>query len=247
MQFALYTPDKMKDIPVLFFLSGITCTEQNFIQKSGYQKFASENEIAIVVPDTSPRGDNIPNVEDIKLGKGAGFYMNAVKGIWSKNYNMYDYICEELFELINNNFDFSNTQIGIFGHSMGGGGAIQIALKNNKLFKSVSAFSPICSLHKSNFAKEACEKYLGKNNDLIDSYDPIFLMQNSDNLDQIKIDVGLNDNFLNDLYIDDFEKICIEKNQKLILNKHEGYDHGYYFIQSFIKDHLDFHTSILKK
>ena len=246
MQFALYTPDKKKNVPVLYFLSGITCTEQNFIQKSGYQKFASEHKIAVVVPDTSPRGDDIPDDEDYKLGKGAGFYLNATEQTWSENYNMYDYISFELPKLINENFNFSKIQIGIFGHSMGGGGAIQCAIKNKKLFKSVSAFSPICSLHKSSFAKEARDKYLGNNIDTINLFDPIFLIDNNDNLDQIKIDVGLNDEFFNDLYISDFEKICEKQNQKLIINMHDGYDHGYYFIQSFIEDHFKFHSLILK-
>ena len=245
MQFALYTPNKKEGIPVIFFLSGITCTEQNFIQKSGFQKFASENEIAVVVPDTSPRGENIPDDENYKIGKGAGFYLNASEKIWSDNYNMYDYICSELPELINENFDFSKTKIGIFGHLMGGGGAIQCALKNQNTFKSVSAFSPICSLKNSAFAELAREKYLGNNIDLINSYDPIFLIENSNNLDHLKIDVGLSDEFLNDLYISDFENICEKQNQKLLINKHKGYNHGYYFIQSFIEDHLNFHALIL--
>ena len=247
MQFSLYTPDKKENVPVLFFLSGITCTEQNFIQKSGYQKFASKNEIAIVVPDTSPRGDKIPDDDDFKLGKGAGFYLNASEQKWSRNYNMYDYVCFELTKLINEHFDFSKKSIGIFGHSMGGGGAIQCAIKNQNLFKSVSAFSPICSLHKSNFAKEARDKYLGNNIDYINRYDPSYLIQNNENLNSIKIDVGLADEFYDDLYINDFENICEKQNQKLIINKHKGYDHGYYFIQSFMEDHFNFHLSILKK
>ena len=247
MQFAVYTPEKKIDAPVLYFLSGITCNEQNFIQKSGYQKFASENEIAIVVPDTSPRGEDIPDNEDYKLGQGAGFYLNATSEKWSQNYNMYDYVCLELPKLINQNFNFSKSQIGIFGHSMGGGGAIQCAIKNNKLFKSISAFSPICSFHKSNFAKEARDQYLLNDIGLINSYDPLYLLQNNKNLNQIKIDVGLDDDFFDDLFIDDFEKICAEKKQHLIINKHKGYDHGYYFIQSFIEDHIKFHASILSQ
>ena len=209
-------------------------------------KFASENEIGIVVPDTSPRGKDVPDNEDYRLGKGAGFYLNATKEKWSENYNMYDYICFELTKLINENFNFSKTKIGIFGHSMGGGGAIQCALKNQNIFKSVSAFSPICSFKSSAFSELARQQYLGNNIDTINLYDPIFLIENSNNLDHIKIDVGLNDEFLNDLYISDFENVCEKQNQKLLINKHIGYDHGYYFIQSFIEDHLNFHSSILK-
>jgi len=246
MQFALYTPEINEDIPILYFLSGITCSEQNFIQKSAYQKYASDHKIAVIVPDTSPRGDDIPDSDDYNLGKGAGFYLNATNDPWSKNYNMYNYVCEELPKLINENFKFSKSQIGIFGHSMGGGGAIQCAIKNPNLFKSVSAFSPICSLHKSQFAKEARDKYLVNDINLLNLYDPIFLIQNNKALDKIKIDVGLNDEFLKDLFISDFEEVCAKNNQKLIINKHKGYDHGYYFIQSFIRNHIEFHASILK-
>ena len=245
MQFALYTPDESKDAEVLFFLSGITCSEQNFIQKSGYQKFASDHKIAIVVPDTSPRGEDIPNSDDFKLGMGAGFYLNAISDPWSKNYNMYDYICIELPNIINENFNFNKTKIGIFGHSMGGGGAIQCALKNKNLFKSISAFSPICSLEKSEFAKEARDKYLSNKIEQVRLYDPIYLMQNSETLKSIKIDVGIDDEFLDDLYINDFKKICSQRNQQLIINKHTGYDHGYYFIQSFIEDHIVYHKEML--
>ena len=176
MQFALYTPDKNENIPVLYFLSGITCTEQNFIQKSGYQKFASEHEIAVVVPDTSPRGKGIPDSKSYKLGCGAGFYLNATEDPWSLNYNMYDYITNELPQIIGLNFQFSKSKIGIFGHSMGGGGAIQCALKN-PLYKSVSAFSPICSIHQSEFAKEARQQYLNDNYDNLNLYDPLFLIE----------------------------------------------------------------------
>ena len=246
MQFALYTPDYSIDIPILYFLSGITCTEQNFIQKSGFQKFASEYQIAVVVPDTSPRGKNIPDADDYKLGSGAGFYLNATQEPWSKNYNMYDYVVNELPDLIANNYKFSQSKIGIFGHSMGGGGAIQCALKND-LFKSISAFSPICSLVRSIFAKEAVNSYLNNNQEELNFYDPLTLIKKSKKkFDNIKIDVGLNDEFLSDLYIDDFENACNIAGQKLILKKHQGYDHGYYFIHSFIEDHIKFHASKLK-
>ena len=246
MNFALYSPDESKDCPLLYFLSGITCTEQNFIQKSGFQKFASENQIAVVVPDTSPRGEDIPDNENYKLGCGASFYLNATQDPWSKNYKMYDYITKDLPNLISNNFQFSKSKVGIFGHSMGGGGAIQCALKND-LYKTVSAFSPICSLHKTEFAKEMFDNYLGNNHDQLDLYDPITLIKKSNKkFENIKIDVGLKDEFLKDLYIDDFISECNAVGQNLIINKHEGYDHGYYFINSFIKDHISYHATILK-
>ena len=245
MQFAVYYPDNFLNVPVLYFLSGITCTEQNFIQKSGFQQFASEHQIAVIVTDTSPRGEDIPNSDDYKLGFGAGFYLNATQEPWSKNYNMYDYITKELPELVSNKFEFSKSKIGIFGHSMGGGGAIQCALKND-FYKSVSAFSPICSLHKTDFAKEAINNYLDNNLEELNFYDPLTVVEKSKiKFDDIKIDVGLNDEFLDDLYIDDFQNACNRVGQNLSLKKHKGYDHGYYFIQSFIKDHLEYHSSIL--
>tara|TARA_B110000438_G_C15768548_1_gene630763 strand:+ start:56 stop:883 length:828 start_codon:yes stop_codon:yes gene_type:complete len=245
MKFALYKPDQFIDAPVLYFLSGITCTEQNFIQKSGFQQFASKYQIAVVVPDTSPRGQNVPDNEDYKLGCGAGFYVNATQAPWSTNYNMYDYVTIELPEIITDNFRFSQNQIGIFGHSMGGGGAIQCGLKNN-LYKSLSAISPICSLNKSMFAKEMSSYYLNNDEKLLNLYDPLTLIkQHSKKFHDIKIDVGVNDEFLNDLFIDDFILACEEKKQKISVNKHEGYDHGYYFIHSIIKDHIEYHAKIL--
>ena len=246
MQFALYSPDQYIDVPVLYFLSGITCTEQNFIQKSGFQEFASKNQIAVVVPDTSPRGENIPDDEDYKLGCGAGFYLNATQEPWSKHYNMYDYITKELPDIIANNFKFSNSKVGIFGHSMGGGGAIQCALKND-LYKSVSAFSPICSLQQSSFAKKMFSRYLNNDEEELNLYEPIQLVkQSKKKFADIKIDVGLDDEFLKDLYIDEFEEACKSVDQKLTLSKHQGYDHGYYFIHSFIEKHIEYHAFFLK-
>ena len=244
MRFGVYKPEEYKNAQVLFFLSGITCTEQNFIQKSGFQKYASEKNIAVVVPDTSPRGTNIPDSEDFKLGCGAGFYLNATKEPWSKNYHMYDYITDELPKIIEKNFEFNLNKLGIFGHSMGGGGAIQIALKNSNLFKSVSAFSPICSILKSNFSQNAIKEYLDSNNDLIKNYDPINLIKESKKRnDTIKIDVGLEDEYLDDLFINEFKDECSKVDQKLDINFHEGYGHSYYFIHSLIESHFIFHSS----
>ena len=247
MKFALYTPDTNEKIPILFFLSGITCDEQNFIQKSGFQKFASDKKIALIIPDTSPRGENIKNSEDYKLGKGAGFYLNAITDEWKQHYNMYDYIADELPTIIENNFNFDTNRIGIFGHSMGGGGAIQIALKNEKIFKSISALSPICSLFQSDFSAMAIKEYLNSNSEIISKYDPISLIKNSVvRKDVIKIDVGLNDEYLKDLYISEFEQECIKHDQKIDISKHKGYGHNYYFVQTFIEDHIEFHYKNLR-
>ena len=246
MHFAVYEPENSKNCPVLYFLSGLTCTEQNFIQKSGFQRFASDYNIAVVVPDTSPRGKDVPDIDDFKLGQGAGFYINATNDVWSKNYNMYDYIVKELPEIIDTNFKFSKKQIGIFGHSMGGGGAIQCALKNRKYFKSLSAFSPICSLYKSNLAALALKNYFNNDSNLINSFDPIYLLKKYNNLfEDILIDVGSKDEFIEDLFINDFVNECERVNQKVQLRKHLDYGHDYYFVQSFIKDHFDFHSNKL--
>jgi len=245
MRFAVYKPKNSKNCQVLFFLSGITCTEQNFIQKSGYQKYASNKNIAVVVPDTSPRGKNIPDSEDYKLGCGASFYLNALTNPWSTNYNMYDYVTLELPKIIEDNFNFDIKKLGIFGHSMGGGGAIQIALKNPNIFKTVSAFSPICSIIKSDFSKKTIQEYLGSNVDSINTYDPITLIKLLQREDTIKIDVGLDDEYLENLYIKEFEKECQKHNQKLEINYHQGYGHNYYFIHSLIESHFQFHSSLI--
>ena len=247
MRFALYQPDVSENIPVLFFLSGLTCNEQNFIQKSGFQRYASEYKIAVVIPDTSPRGDGIPDSDNYTLGQGAGFYVNAKENPWSKNFMMYDYITKELPTIIRENFNFSSSKIGIFGHSMGGFGAIQCALKNKEYYKSVSAFSPICSLHKSDFAKEAMKNYLDNNIETINSYDPISLIKEyKSSFNNILIDVGLEDEFLHDLFIDDFVAACNNVNQKILFQKHSEYGHNYYFIHSFIKNHIEYHSNNLK-
>ena len=159
---------------------------------------------------------------------------------------MYDYIVKELTAIIDKNFNFSKTQIGIFGHSMGGGGAIQCAFKNPKYFKSLSAFSPICSLYKSNFAQLALKNYFNNETSLINSFDPLYLLNEQKNLfDNILIDVGLKDEFINDLFIEEFVNKCDKIGQKTNFRKHLDFGHDYYFIQSFIKDHFDFHSNIL--
>ena len=246
MRFALYEPDDAIDSPVLFFLSGLTCTEQNFIQKSGFQKYASEKKIVVICPDTSPRGKSIHDSENWKIGQGAGFYVNAKNKPWSNNFKMYDYITKELPELISKKFNFNHSLVGIFGHSMGGGGAIQCALKNKNYFKSVSAFSPICSFLKSDLAKLAMENYFNNETKLIEEYDPISLVKNrSLSVEDILIDVGLDDEFLEQLYIDEFYEHYKKNSEKITLRKQKQFSHNYYFIHSFVVDHIHFHANKL--
>ena len=245
MRFSIYLPDSNIKLPVLYFLSGLTCTEQNFIQKSGMQKYASKEKIIVVGPDTSPRGKKIIDHKNNFLGKGAGFYLNATSSKWKKNYNMYNYITKELTEIINKNFNINIRKQGIMGHSMGGMGALVCGILNKKIFKSISALSPICNPAKSNFSYNAFTEYLGKKNDLWNQYNPYELFKTYKINKKILIDQGENDEFINDLYLDDFIKVCKKNKQKILIRKHKDHGHGYYFISSYIKDHIRFHKKLL--
>jgi len=246
MKFSIYLPDSKKKLPVLYFLSGLTCTEQNFIQKSGAQKYASKYKIIVVGPDTSPRGANVPNHPDSFIGQGASFYLNATTKKWKKNYQMYDYLIHELTETINKNFNVKQNNQGIMGHSMGGLGALVCGIKNKKKFKSLSALAPICSPSQSNFSINAFNKYLGTNKKIWESYDPCKLFKKNTFPSKILIDQGLKDAFINDLYFQDFIKICKTNYQKINFRLRKNHDHGYYFISSFIEDHILHHSNILK-
>ena len=245
MRFSIYLPNTNKKLPVLYFLSGLTCTEQNFIQKSGMQKYASKEKIIIIGPDTSPRGNQVPDSKESFLGQGAGFYLNANQSKWKKNYNMYDYITKELPELVNKNFNVNIKKQGIMGHSMGGMGSLVCGALNKKIFKSISAFAPICDSSKSAFSGNAFTKYLGKRNKQWNLYNPIEIFKKNKINNKILIDQGLNDEFIKDLYLDDFIKICKKNNQKILIRKHKDHSHGYYFISTFIKDHIKFHKKLL--
>ena len=207
MRFSIYLPNTNKKLPVLYFLSGLTCTEQNFIQKSGMQKYASKEKIIIIGPDTSPRGNQVPDSKESFLGQGAGFYLNANQSKWKKNYNMYDYITKELPELVNKNFNVNIKKQGIMGHSMGGMGSLVCGALNKKIFKSISAFAPICDSSKSAFSGNAFTKYLGKRNKQWNLYNPIEIFKKNKINNKILIYQGLNDEFIKDLYLDDFIKI----------------------------------------
>ena len=245
MRFSIYLPNTNKKLPVLYFLSGLTCTEQNFIQKSGMQKYASKEEMIIVGPDTSPRGNQVPDLKESFLGKGAGFYLNATQLKWKRNYNMYDYITKELPKIVNKNFNVNLKNQGIMGHSMGGMGSLVCGVLNKKIFKSISAFAPICDPSKSAFSYNAFTKYLGKKNNKWNLYNPIELFKKNKISNKILIDQGLSDEFIKDLYLDDFIKVCKKNNQKILLRKHKDHGHGYYFISTFIKDHIKFHKKLL--
>lgn len=248
MNFAIFLPKETETqkLPVLYWLSGLTCNEQNFITKAGAQRYASEHGVIIVCPDTSPRGENIPNENTYDLGIGAGFYINATQEPWAKNYKMYDYIVHELPALIEENFSVSKKK-GIFGHSMGGHGALMIALKNPDQFQSVSAFSPIVAPSQVPWGEKAFKAYLGSDKNTWADYDTVELIPKASKRLPLLVDQGLSDEFLeNQLRPDLLKKACEKASHPLTLNMREGYDHSYYFIASFMEDHIKHHVKTLK-
>jgi len=253
MIFAIYLPQQAQNmsVPVLYWLSGLTCTDENFMQKAGAQRLASELGLAIVCPDTSPRGTDFPaEHDDYDFGSGAGFYVNATEKPWADNYNMYDYVVQELPELIEANFPVSDKR-SISGHSMGGHGAIICALKNPQNYQSVSAFAPISNPMKCPWGKKALSGYLGKNPESWKQWDSCELIkqtkdQDSEKLLPLFIDQGLADDFLEEqLKPETLRKACKTADYPLELRLQRGYDHSYFFIASFIDDHLQYHAQAL--
>jgi len=249
MHFSIYLPPQAntdKKLPVLYWLSGLTCTDENFIQKAGAQRIAAELGMALVAPDTSPRNnEQVKDVADddaYDLGQGAGFYVNATQAPWNRHYQMYDYIVNELPALIEATFPVSG-QRAISGHSMGGHGALTIALRNPARFSSVSAFSPICNPTHCPWGKKAFSAYLGQDNDSWQNYDASLLMAKSTQQIPALVDQGEADNFLAEqLRPESLEAAAQASNYPLKLRRQAGYDHSYYFIASFIEEHLRFHA-----
>lgn len=245
MQFAIYLPPQASEnnkVPVLYWLSGLTCTDENFVQKAGAQRVAAELGIAIVCPDTSPRGDDVANDEGYDLGQGAGFYVNATQSPWNKHFNMYDYVVSELPALIEANFPVT-TQRAISGHSMGGHGALTIALKNPSRYSSVSAFSPIVNPINCPWGEKAFTTYLGDDRTTWLAYDTCELIKKATQQLPMLVEQGLADNFLDEqLKPENLLTAANESDFKVTLEQHEGYDHSYFFIASFIEKHLRFHA-----
>ncbi|WP_330923952.1 S-formylglutathione hydrolase [Candidatus Sororendozoicomonas aggregata] len=253
MRFAIYLPPfatKSNPVPVLFWLSGLTCTDENFMQKAGALRVAAELGLAIVAPDTSPRGEGVPDAPDgaYDLGLGAGFYVNATEAPWSKHYRMYDYVVTELPALVEQHFPVSSKR-AISGHSMGGHGAMMIALRNPGVYSSVSAFSPICHPVKAPWGKKAFSNYLGDDRAKWEKYDTIKLLRESDiaTVPPLMVDQGGDDEFLNEqLMPESLVVLAKEKDVRLDYRLQSGYDHGYYFVTSFIEEHLNFHYACLQ-
>lgn len=251
MRFGIYLPPKSESAkcPVLYWLSGLTCTEQNFITKASSQQAAAEHGLVVVVPDTSPRGCNIPGEdENWDFGTGAGFYVNASEEPWKTNYRMYAYVTDELPRLVDANFSVISGKMSIFGHSMGGHGALVCALKNPGKYKSVSALAPICNPVMCPWGQKAFTGYLGPDKTKWETYDATSLVgsYSGPHLD-ILVDQGKDDQFLvaGQLLPDNFIKACTEKKIPVVLRLQEGYDHSYYFIASFIGDHIKHHAKYL--
>ena len=250
MRFAVFLPQGAlasgaESLPTLFWLSGLTCTEQNFITKAGVQRYASEHQCIVVAPDTSPRGDEVHDDPDkYDFGKGAGFYCDATEDPWSTHYNMYSYIVDELYALVCESFPVDRSRIGIFGHSMGGHGALTIHLKNPDKFKTVSAFAPIVAPCQVPWGQKALRRYLGDNESSWKSYDACELVKAAASAATILIEQGMADSFLEEqLKPELFEAACSASGQSLVVNRREGYDHSYYFMASFIGAHIEHHLS----
>ncbi|MFK7730251.1 MAG: S-formylglutathione hydrolase [Pseudomonadales bacterium] len=252
MQFAVYLPPQVKDgnVPVLYWLSGLTCTDENFVQKAGAQQFAARYGMAIVCPDTSPRGEGVADDAEAAydFGLGAGFYVNATEAPWSDHYRMYDYVREELPALLSDGLGLDHRRCAISGHSMGGHGALTIALKNPGQFQSVSAFSPICSPMSCPWGEKALGNYIGHNKEAWKEYDAVELISQAKAEDHLPIlvDQGDADNFLEEqLNTPMLVAASQDSDYAMRIRMQPGYDHSYFFIASFIEQHMQFHAQNL--
>ncbi len=248
---AVYMPPqtlKGQKCAALFYLAGLTCTEETFIIKAHAQRLASQLGLILIAPDTSPRGQDVAQGDSWDLGQGAGFYINATQAPWSEHFQMESYIVDELYSWALETFPIQSNTIGIFGHSMGGHGALTLAWKYPHYFKSVSAFAPICAPSECPWGEKAFSHYLGDDQSVWRQHDAIQLLLSKGSLfDEVLIDQGLKDQFYSQLNPEKFQQACNAVGQKISLRFHEGYDHGYYFIQSFMDDHLQFHALQLQK
>lgn len=243
MTFSVFTPQNYKNAPVLWYLSGLTCSHLNVMEKGEYRQTAAELGMVVICPDTSPRGDLIPDEKDNwQFGSGAGFYVDATESPYNKNYNMYSYTTIELPKIIEENFDFDMSRQSIFGHSMGGHGALIMALRNPQKYKSCSAFAPIVEPSSASWSSEAFKKYIGLNKECWDMYDSVSLVKKGYVFPEILIDQGEADSFLEEglrpwLLAD----VCKNTSINLELRMQPNYDHSYFFISTFMSDHLRWH------
>ena len=248
MQFAVFLPPAAEKarVPALYWLSGLTCTEENFSVKSGAQRHAAELGLALIIPDTSPRGVNLPGENDyMNVGTGAGFYVNATQKPWSAHYRMYDYVAQELVAVVNANLPVDPKRKSISGHSMGGHGALIVGLRNALEYRSISAFSPISSASKSAWGRQALTAYLGTDESTWREYDACDVIRARPSRHKLLVDQGAADPYLEQLKPADLRAACAESGQPLEYRERAGYDHGFYFVGTFIGEHLRFHAAAL--
>jgi S-formylglutathione hydrolase len=253
MRFSVFLPPQAAEgpVPAVVYLAGLTCNEETFMVKAGAQRLAAELGLALVAPDTSPRGANAPGESDSwDFGVGAGFYLDATEAPWSTHWRMESYLLNELLPLLGTGFPIDPQRIGVFGHSMGGHGALTLALRHPGRFASLSALAPICAPTRCPWGEKAFTGYLGADRSGWSEHDATVLMENQPVAPYpsgILIDQGLADKFLlEQLHPHLFEAACQGIGQPLVLRRHDGYDHGYYFVQSFMADHLAHHAAVLK-
>ena len=246
MRFGVYTPPGEGPFPVVWYLSGLTCSWANVMEKSGLQRVAAELGLMVIAPDTSPRGEGVADDDAYDLGQGAGFYLTATQAPWTPHFRMDDYVTGELHDLAMAAFPADPSRQGIFGHSMGGHGALTLHLKRPERYRSVSAFSPIVAPSQVPWGEKAFTAYLGADRAQWAEYDATALVAASPSSAAILIDQGLADAFLEEqLRPELFEAACAAAGQKVTVRRHEGYDHSYYFIASFMEDHLRHHAAAL--
>lgn len=248
MRFAVFLPPAAErgPVPALYWLSGLTCTEDNFSVKAGAQRYAAELGLALIIPDTSPRGVNIPGEDaQMDVGTGAGFYVNATEAPWAAHYRMYDYIRDELPAVVNANLPIDPARKSISGHSMGGHGAIIIGIGNADSYRSVSAFAPIASASQSAWGQHALTAYLGADRQRWQPYDAASVIRAKPSKHELLVDQGMADPYLEQLRPDELKKACDSAGQRLTYRERAGYDHGYYFVSTFIVEHLRFHAAAL--
>jgi len=247
MTFGLFLPEEAKQgpVPLLWFLSGLTCTHENAMTKAGAQAWAAEHGIAVVFPDTSPRGQDVPDDDAYDLGKGAGFYINATQGPWQTHFQMWDYIADELPALLSENFALDMSRQAICGHSMGGHGALTLAMNLPGRFTSVSAFAPIANPTNSDWGRKQLSAYLGTDEETWGKHDATLLMAENGFDGPILIDQGTNDQFLDLLKPEALAGALAKRRQNGIFRMQPGYDHSYFFISTFMEDHVAFHADAL--
>lgn len=247
MTFGLFLPEEAQDgpVPVLWYLSGLTCTHENAMVKAGAQCWAAEHGLALVFPDTSPRGDGVADDDAYDLGQGAGFYVNATQEPWAKHFKMWDYVTDELPKLIDANFAIDPERQSIMGHSMGGHGALTMAMGLPGHFRSVSAFAPICNPTVSDWGRKQLTAYLGEQENAWEPHDATLLMQKAGFDGPILIDTGTNDQFGDLLKTESLATAIAMRRQQATIRLQPGYDHSYFFVSTFMEEHVAFHADAL--